>query len=334
MIDVILYSRRDCHLCHQAKSDLETLQDEVAHNLVVVDIDQQPQLLAKYSLEIPVVEIGPFQLKAPISLEQMRVALQSVNDKGELRIAEPVKPDSSSPTIARSDSNADRVAHWITKHYLAIFNLFVALYLGLSIMAPVLMNLGMGGLAGLIYRGYGFLCHQLPYRSVFLFGEQAVYPREVAGMEGLMTFAEATGLSEGNLPSEVFAARNFIGNEFVGYKIALCQRDLAIWGGILIFGLIFGLLKSKIPALPWYLWILIGLVPVAVDGLSQLISQPPLALIGYRESTPLLRAISGFLFGFTTAWFAYPQVDEAMRDTRDMMDYRRKKSALTDRNSS
>ena len=64
------------------------------------------------------------------------------------------------------------------------------------------------------------------------------------------------------------------------------------------------------------------MLPIAMDGLSQLLSQPPLngfippELLSYRESTPFLRSLTGFLFGFTTAWFGYPLVEETMADTR------------------
>jgi uncharacterized membrane protein len=55
-------------------------------------------------------------------------------------------------------------------------------------------------------------------------------------------------------------------------------------------------------------------VPIALDGLSQLLSQPPLNILPYRESTPMLRTITGFLFGFMTAWFGYPYVEESMSE--------------------
>jgi uncharacterized membrane protein len=67
-------------------------------------------------------------------------------------------------------------------------------------------------------------------------------------------------------------------------------------------------------------WFIIGLGPIGLDGFSQLISQLNItALQGflpYRESTPLLRTLTGFLFGFTTAWFGYPSIEEAMADAR------------------
>jgi len=40
----------------------------------------------------------------------------------------------------------------------------------------------------------------------------------------------------------------------------------------------------------------------------------------YRESTPFLRLLTGFLFGFGTAWFGLPYVEESMRETLGLMD--------------
>jgi uncharacterized membrane protein len=67
-------------------------------------------------------------------------------------------------------------------------------------------------------------------------------------------------------------------------------------------------------------WILIGIVPIGLDGFSQLFSQPTLNLIPLRESTPLLRVLTGFLFGSVTAWFGYPYVEESMIENRKFLD--------------
>lgn len=324
MIEVILYTREDCRLCEQTRNDLDDLQSQFPHRLSIVDIDENPDLAQKFGFEIPVVQMNSYLLKAPISKQELLNALeasQEMDQKSTVRDQKTVQVSASgSPR-----STADGIAYWITKHYLAIFNMFVLFYVGLPFLAPVFMRAGYDLPAKMIYRGYGLLCHQLSYRSFFLFGEQPVYPRAAAGIDDLMTYGEATGLSEGNQPVEVFAARDYVGDELVGYKVALCQRDIALWGGLLLFGLLFGITNKRITGLPWYLWILIGLVPIGVDGLSQIISQPPLGWLPYRESTPLLRVITGFLFGFSTAWFAYPLVEEAMSDTRELMDSRSSK---------
>ena len=40
MLNVTLFTRQGCHLCEQAKNDLETLQETIPHRLVEVDIEQ------------------------------------------------------------------------------------------------------------------------------------------------------------------------------------------------------------------------------------------------------------------------------------------------------
>ncbi len=116
-----------------------------------------------------------------------------------------------------------------------------------------------------------------------------------------------------------FDARKFTGDEVVGFKVALCERDVAIYLAILLFGILFGLSGRRIKSLHWALWLLIGLAPIGLDGFSQLFSQFNWqwlsSMLPYRESTVYLRVITGALFGFTTAWFAYPNIEESMNET-------------------
>jgi len=200
--------------------------------------------------------------------------------------------------------------------------LLMFIYVGLQFLAPTLMKLNASAPARLIYGMYSPLCHQFGFRSFFLFGEQPYYPLKEAGLTGIKTFDQISGLQDLANPYSVsrLGARQFIGDATVGFKVALCERDVAIYGAIVVFGLIYGLTKRKLPPLHWMLWILIGLGPIGLDGFSQLFSQfnwPWLAaFLPYRESTPFLRVFTGFVFGFTTAWFAYPNIEESMLETR------------------
>jgi uncharacterized membrane protein len=324
MITVVLYGRKECHLCDQARADLESLKAEIPHNLVELDVDSDPKLLREYGLDIPVVMVGPFRLKAPFSLQELRITLLAATDR-ERHIDMVEK----SPLLEQARqqavwTRADSFSSWFSKHYMVLINLAVTIYLGLAFLAPVLMKAKLDLPATVLYKAYSLVCHQLGFRSFYLFGEQYFYPRAAAGVPGVLTFSQATGLSEGSSAEDLLNARSFVGNEKVGYKVALCERDVAIYGSILIFGLLFSLSGLKLPPFPWYLWIVIGIIPIGVDGFSQLLSQPPLSFIPYRESTPTLRVLTGFLFGFTTAWFGYPVVEESMREMRKMYESRRK----------
>jgi uncharacterized membrane protein len=317
MISVTLYSRQDCHLCEQARADLESLRQDFPHRLAVVDVDSDPKLQREYGLEIPVVEVGPFKLKAPFSANELRVTLAAAQDRERHIEMIDASPKMQEARARRAWSRADGFSRWFSNHYMLIFNLAVLFYLSGAFFAPVLMKVGLEYPASLIYRGYSLVCHQLGFRSFYLFGEQPFYPRLEAGVAGILTFDQATGLNEGSSASDLLRARGYTGNETVGYKVALCERDVAIYGGILLFGLLFSLFRYRLPALPWYAWILIGVFPIAIDGFSQLLSQPPLSFWAFRESTPTLRVLTGFLFGFCTAWFGYPVVEESMRDMRE-----------------
>jgi uncharacterized membrane protein len=321
MLTVTFYMRQDCHLCEQARADLEALQEKYPHRLVEVDIDSDPALQRTYLVEIPVIEVGPYHLKAPFDRQKLAVTLGAASDRrGQL---EEIGGEDYQARLKRgqSISGADRAVFWVSRHYLAILNFVMLLYVGLPFLAPTLMKSGLTVPARVLYTLYSPLCHQFGFRSFFLYGEQAYYPLEEAGVN-VIDFEAATGITGLHNPNDLsrLQARQFVGNETVGYKVALCERDVAIYGAILFYGLLFALMRRRFPQLHWSLWILLGLGPVGLDGFSQLFSQfdwrPLATLLPYRESTPFLRVLTGFMFGFFTAWFAYPNIEESMSETR------------------
>lgn len=326
LLTVNLFSRENCHLCKQAEDDLAALQEIYPHKLFVIDIDGDPALQNAYGFDIPVVQVGPYTLKAPFDQQRLAVTLGAAKDRKQHFEDSGDKGYQDRVKRAQEISKADLFSMWFSKHYLLVFNLFILLYVGLPFLAPVMMKVGVERPAHIIYKLYGGLCHQLSYRSWFLFGDQIFYPRESAGIEGYQTFHQATGLDEDGWVD----ARNFLGSSYAGYKVALCQRDVAIYAAILLFGIIFGFTGRRLKPLPFVFWIIIGMVPIGLDGLSQLISQVMTALpfdnmisftgiLTYRESTPFLRTLTGFLFGFSTAWFGYPLVEETMQDARKLL---------------
>jgi len=322
MLTITLYTRKDCHLCERAKADLETLQAKYPHRLVEIDIDSDPALQKKYLLEIPVVEVGPYALKAPFDKQKLMMTIGAADDRrGQL---DRLGREDHYERVRRGQkiSGADRAMSWVSRHYLALINLFILMYFGLPILAPVLMKAGAVFPANVIYTIYKPLCHQFGFRSFFLFGEQPYYPLQEAGISDVKTFEQVTGFVDLSNPGAYsrLQARQFTGNETVGYKMALCERDMAIYGAILLFGIIYSLTGRRIKPLHWMLWILIGMGPIGLDGFSQLFSQMEWSWLAsnlpYRESTPLLRVLTGGLFGLTTAWFAYPYMEESMAETR------------------
>lgn len=322
MLNVTLYIRKDCLPCEQVKADLESIQEKYPHRLVEIDIDTDPALQKKYLAEIPVVEVGPYALKSPFDKQKLMMTLGAAGDRrGQLdRLGRPEHND----RVRRGQeiSRADRMMAWFSRHYLAVINFFILLYFGLPFLAPVLMKAGAPLPANVIYTLYKPLCHQFGFRSFFLFGEQAYYPLAEAGIPDVKTFEEVTGYQDLDNPGAFsrLQARQFTGNESTGYKIALCERDVAIYGSMFLFGILYSATGRRLKSLHWIWWVLIGMAPIGLDGFSQLFSQMNWewlsSIVPYRESTPFIRVLTGGLFGFTTAWFAYPNIEESMSETR------------------
>lgn len=189
----------------------------------------------------------------------------------------------------------DRIVLWIARHWLALFNAAIFVYVAVPFLAPVFMHMGLTGSGRLIYLIYSPTCHQLPDRSYFLFGEQIVYT-----LEELEAAQVLPGVG-------ILERRQYIGDAVIGWKVALCQRDVAIYGSLLVGGLLFGALRRKVAKLPLKVYLLF-LLPIAIDGLTQ--------LFGLRTSTWWLRTLTGSLFGLATAWLAYPYIEESMNDIR------------------
>ena len=201
----------------------------------------------------------------------------------------------------------NRFAEWFSRHWLALIVGIMLVYSLLPFAAPVLMKIGDTSAAQLIYQPYKLVCHTYAFRSFFLFGEQVVYSRGESDGE----FQQATGIAL--TPQGLLQARDFQGNEKVGYKVALCQRDIAIYLSIAFNGIAFAFVRNRARPLPWIWFILIGIVPIGLDGFSQLFSQYPLGLIPFRESTWWLRLITGSLFGISVTWLVFPLIEETFR---------------------
>jgi uncharacterized membrane protein len=317
-INVILYFQESCNECDEIVSDLLSLQSVTPHNLIKIDINSDESLRTAYQASIPVIEVGPYQLKNPITFLDLQAALGAAKDRkdrlkqgGNITYQRRVEQ-------GQKITGTDKFSRWISNHYMLLFNVLVLIYIGLPFLAPVFGKFHLAGPAKVIYSLYSPLCHQLSFRSWFLFGEQAYYPRELAGIDGKITYEKLIGSNVINLAE----ARSFIGNEITGYKVALCERDVAIYSAILIFGLIFSINRRRIKVLRWYFWVIFGIIPIGLDGVSQLPSllQNILPIqFPIRESTPILRTLTGGLFGLFTAWYLYPLIEETMQDTRRMV---------------
>lgn len=215
----------------------------------------------------------------------------------EPRTPPPVQPGEGEALAARGESSLSRAANnlviWVARHWLAVFNMAWAVYVFTPFLAPVLMDAGFPVAAQAIYTVYSFLCHQLPTHSYFLFG-----PQLAPHAHDLIPAGMAAG-------SNLFEVRSFVGSAEAGWKVALCQRDVAIYATVFVTGLFYSLLRYRLRPLPFKIFLLF-LIPIGVDGLTQ--------LFGLRESNWWLRTLTGALFGFAAVWFAYPYIEDAMQE--------------------
>jgi uncharacterized membrane protein len=233
-----------------------------------------------------------------------------------------------------SETFSVRMNRWLfglSRRWLRVALLIVGIYVGLPIAAPVLMELNLRQPAYTIYTIYSPLCHQFAFRTWFLFGEQPAYPRGSAEVPGLKPFesyaadisaaTKVTGDADYSKysPFLLETARNFIGNERMGWKMALCERDIAIYGGVFIGGLIYSIprVRRRLRPVPLWLYVFLGLLPIGIDGGSQLLSEsiPAFTLFAARETTPLFRSLTGLIFGLMNAWLAFPYLEESFRMT-------------------
>ncbi len=198
----------------------------------------------------------------------------------------------------------NRGAYWVARHWLAIVNTLAGLYFIGAFLAPLAMHWGMPGVGHALHHFYAPFCHQYPFRSWFLFGSHATYPHAIPE-----SIAEMNQL------------RAFVGNAEIGYKIALCQRCVAIYGAIFIAGLAYAWLRRRrnVPSLPMWVYVLVGVVPMGLDGGIQLLTKIiwsifPHLLPQPYEATPLSRLITGAFFGLGVVGFAYVNINEFLAE--------------------
>ncbi len=224
----------------------------------------------------------------------------------------------------------DRFAFWVARHWLGIFIVLYGAYVLVPFLAPVLMHLGAMDAAAVIYGIYSLICHQLPQRSLFLFGDKLMY--SLAEIKAVWPLDGFLGL------------RQFIGTPEFGYKVAWSDRMISFYGSIWIGAILFVFTRRRIHALSPVAWFFIGILPVGLDGITHLVNDALAGTsgTGFRDTNTwlafltgnvfppsfyegdvlgsfnsVLRWMTGFLFGLTTVGFLFPSIEEAMHNLQN-----------------
>jgi uncharacterized membrane protein len=188
-------------------------------------------------------------------------------------------------------------------------------------LAPVLIHYGRTDAGKTIYFVYSVFCHQLPERSYFLFGRQAMY-----------SLSEVRSVWKDTLNPMVLRA--FIGNEAMGWKVAWSDRMVSFYTSIWLMALAWLPFRRKIRPLPWWGFALL-LLPMVLDGGTHAISDFSGLGRGFRDSNAWLltltnnslplayagdalgsfnswaRLITGVLAGIGIVWFVFPHLESS-----------------------
>lgn len=197
----------------------------------------------------------------------------------------------------------------------------------LPFLAPVLMQLGWTGPAKALYSFYAFFCHQLPQRSLFLFGEKSMY-----------AITEVQAVWQNSIDPAVL--RQFIGDPAMGWKVAWSDRMISFYGGVWVFALLWTPFRKRVKQIPWWGLILL-LLPIMVDGSTHMVSDLAGFGNGFRDTNIWLvrltnnflppsfysgdalgsfnswmRWITGLLAGLGLVWFTFPSIEAAFKAAR------------------
>ncbi len=232
-----------------------------------------------------------------------------------------------SDRTARFVLSVDRLVLNLARHWLLYVNVVLGALVLVPFIAPVLMAVGATAPAQAIYLFYSFLCHQLPERSYFLFGPKVSY--SLAEIGRVWPY------------QDMLTLREFIGTVDMGWKVAWSDRMVSLFGGLWVGGLLYAVVRRRLPRLSPIVWLLLGILPLFLDGASHTVNDIVAGFsgAGFRDTNAwlqvltgnvfpatfyagdalgsfnnLMRNVTGALFGLLTVWFAYPFVEPAMRD--------------------
>jgi len=82
--DATIYSRPGCHLCEEAKAQIAPLLKAVSARLTEINIDEDPDLRARYDYDVPVIFLGARKVaKHRVDIVQFRRQLRDASSNSE-----------------------------------------------------------------------------------------------------------------------------------------------------------------------------------------------------------------------------------------------------------
>jgi uncharacterized membrane protein len=231
-------------------------------------------------------------------------------------------------------SRIKQILDFISRHGYATFLIIYGLWVFTPFFAPLFMYIGWTGAGKAIYFIYSFFCHQMPQRSIFLFGEKTMYP-----------LSEIQSVWQKTINPLIL--RHFIGNEIMGWKIAWSDHMISFYTSVWVFAVLWYPFRRKIKTLSW-LGFIFFLLPIMMDGGTHTLSDFSGIGQGFRDSNQwlailtnnlfpatfyagdalgsfnsIMRFISGIFAGLGIVWLAFPYMfhTEELNQELDKISY-------------
>lgn len=226
---------------------------------------------------------------------------------------------------------ANKSVYWFSRQWMFIFSGILVLYVILPFAAPFFMQLGWSSLGISIYHLYSNLCHQLPQRSFFLFGQKATY-----------SLSEIQAVWQNTTDASIL--KQFIGNSEFGWKMAWSDRMFSMYTSIPLIAWIWWPLRKRIKPLG-IRGLIFLLLPMVIDGTSHMISDQAGIGQGFRDFNVWLatltgntfspafyagdalgsfnswmRLITGLLFGLAIVWFGFPHLSNYFNEKAELIE--------------
>lgn len=80
VLDLIIYSRADCHLCREMEEELAEMTRGHPVRIRVVDVDTDPELRRRFGLRVPVLAAGEEEVCAARLVPERVEALLRAGD--------------------------------------------------------------------------------------------------------------------------------------------------------------------------------------------------------------------------------------------------------------
>lgn len=182
--------------------------------------------------------------------------------------------------------NKDTIKKLFYIGYIVLFGIFV----GGAFLAP-LIAFQYEKSANALYAAYAPTCHQKLSRSFCVFEDFSI--------------GDCTPQTGVFVPNDNAIIKTNYGGK-TGYKIAICSRDVGIYGVAVLSALAYPFFRKwDSKDVPPTIYFILAIIPLAIDGGLQLLGS--FGVIHY-ESTNLIRFVTGALAGAAITFYLIPLI--------------------------